>query len=413
MTSPNRREPELWTIGGRAADEWLAEHRRDLVMASLRQLKPERDQAAELRWIVDYNIGLYIQMLGTPDLTLNEEAAGDLVASAARRASEGAPIEEVMRNYVDVAAVIWRTIVNRLAPDEATRSIEITAGVFRYLREVSTLVLRGFHHEAARVTIGERDAKYAVYSALLNGTEPETVANRAGIPLATRYLILSLHLEQPTDPEPAPPGRAAQLDQHRRSNTVNRVLDEFTTGDNLALIRDPGGTALVPLPVIAPSDEVESVRLLITELEGALAAPVYAACAIATCNDVPAAAVLTEEVLELVKSTGQAAGAWFLDDIPVLYQLTRPGPARDLLSRRLQPLDDHPDWERTLRTYVTTGFDRRGTARALHVHPNTVDYRLSRVAEECALDASDPSARPAAFAALAIRDVEANKAHPR
>ncbi|WP_431972327.1 helix-turn-helix domain-containing protein [Nocardia sp. bgisy134] len=32
------------------------------------------------------------------------------------------------------------------------------------------------------------------------------------------------------------------------------------------------------------------------------------------------------------------------------------------------------------------GFDRRRTARALHVHPNTVDLRLERIAQLTGLD---------------------------
>ncbi|MFF1649149.1 helix-turn-helix domain-containing protein [Streptomyces sp. NPDC058240] len=70
----------------------------------------------------------------------------------------------------------------------------------------------------------------------------------------------------------------------------------------------------------------------------------------------------------------------------------------------MQPLDGHPEWENTLRAYLRHGFDRRATAAHLNLHPNTVDYRLGRIARLCGIDAADPAERLTAFAALYARD---------
>ncbi|MGY1681977.1 helix-turn-helix domain-containing protein [Geodermatophilus sp. SYSU D01176] len=63
-----------------------------------------------------------------------------------------------------------------------------------------------------------------------------------------------------------------------------------------------------------------------------------------------------------------------------------------------------------MRALLASGHDRRRTAEALHVHPNTVDYRLGRIARACGIDPADPAGRPAALAALAVRDLERHRA---
>jgi DNA-binding PucR family transcriptional regulator len=44
----------------------------------------------------------------------------------------------------------------------------------------------------------------------------------------------------------------------------------------------------------------------------------------------------------------------------------------------------------TLQVYLQKGQDRRQAARALHVHPNTLDYRLRRIRELTGLSPTVP-----------------------
>jgi DNA-binding PucR family transcriptional regulator len=55
----------------------------------------------------------------------------------------------------------------------------------------------------------------------------------------------------------------------------------------------------------------------------------------------------------------------------------------------------------TLSAFLEQDLDRRRTAQALHVHPNTVDYRLRRVRELTGLDLGRPA--DAAVLVLALR----------
>jgi DNA-binding PucR family transcriptional regulator len=61
------------------------------------------------------------------------------------------------------------------------------------------------------------------------------------------------------------------------------------------------------------------------------------------------------------------------------YHLTRPSEALPGLVGLLDPLERNPDLLLTLDTYLAENLDRRRTAAALHVHPNTLDYRLKRI----------------------------------
>ncbi|GAA3733151.1 DNA-binding PucR family transcriptional regulator [Spinactinospora alkalitolerans] len=139
-------------------------------------------------------------------------------------------------------------------------------------------------------------------------------------------------------------------------------------------------------------------------LAGILGPPLHAGAAAAAPDAVPAARAQSEEILEIALATGQPPGGYVLDDVLVAYQLTRPGPGRDLLLERLRPLDDHPEWEATLRAYLRHGFDRKAVAAQLHLHPNTVDHRLGRIARVCGVDPANPAERLTTFTALYARD---------
>ncbi|MFB0914180.1 MAG: helix-turn-helix domain-containing protein, partial [Pontimonas sp.] len=64
---------------------------------------------------------------------------------------------------------------------------------------------------------------------------------------------------------------------------------------------------------------------------------------------------------------------------------------RALVSQIYEPLRDHQlDLLGTLWTYLETGHSLEATARELFVHPNTVRYRLKKVAQVVAWDPGNP-----------------------
>jgi DNA-binding PucR family transcriptional regulator len=69
----------------------------------------------------------------------------------------------------------------------------------------------------------------------------------------------------------------------------------------------------------------------------------------------------------------------------------------------LEPLalDAHAELVNTLRTLLECRLDRTATSAALHVHRNTLAYRLKRIEEITALDLGSPHDLACVYAALA------------
>ncbi len=109
------------------------------------------------------------------------------------------------------------------------------------------------------------------------------------------------------------------------------------------------------------------------------------------------------EILELVVALGKPPALYQLTDVLLEYQLTRPSAAREELGRLLKPLERHPDLLSTVETYLRLGLDRRRTAATLHLHPNTVDYRVRRSVALTGLDPANPQQLQRIGAALVIR----------
>ncbi|NKE58223.1 transcriptional regulator, partial [Lentzea sp. PSKA42] len=99
-------------------------------------------------------------------------------------------------------------------------------------------------------------------------------------------------------------------------------------------------------------------------------------------SGVATAARLARDVLDVAVRTGKP-GLHQLTDVLLEYQLSRPSAALEPLAAIVRPLSE--ELVQTLEVYLRRGA-RRPAATELHVHPNTVDYRLRRVAELTGLD---------------------------
>ncbi|NUR26572.1 MAG: helix-turn-helix domain-containing protein [Catenulispora sp.] len=164
----------------------------------------------------------------------------------------------------------------------------------------------------------------------------------------------------------------------RKVRRVREVLDTFADQPCLTAFQSDRGTALIPLDDAAAPDHGR-LRALVADAAAAAGVEVTAAVVLAEPADVPAAAARTAEILDLVRATGRPPGLYRLADVLLDYQLSRPSPALAALAARLDALAPKPELLATLETYLKLGRDRRAVAAALHVHPNTIDYRLRRI----------------------------------
>jgi DNA-binding PucR family transcriptional regulator len=94
------------------------------------------------------------------------------------------------------------------------------------------------------------------------------------------------------------------------------------------------------------------------------------------------------------------------DYLPELLLARSPQLGTAVVRRALGPLEDYAerrsaDLLETLEVFMRVGLDRRTAAEELHVHPNTLDYRLRRVEELTDLLLSRPG--DLALIALALK----------
>ena len=84
--------------------------------------------------------------------------------------------------------------------------------------------------------------------------------------------------------------------------------------------------------------------------------------------------------------------------------------ARALCQRILDPLvrgGEGADLVHTLRMLVRCGFDRARTSRALHVHRNTLGYRVNRIEQLAGIDLDEPRDVACVYLALAAEEERA------
>jgi hypothetical protein len=243
----------------------------------------------------------------------------------------------------------------------------------------------------------------SLLGALAAGTPAATVAavaQEAGVRLAPRYVATALVVAPHADD--AAGGATAKVAARRRIRRLQAALDRFAGEPVLTALEAGGGTVLLP-----SRHEVEwpELRALVARLALEAGTAVTAACAVATPPQVPGALRLAGEVAELVAATGRPPGLYRLADVLLEYQLSRPSAAHPELAALLDPLAGRDDLLATLREYLRSGLSRRRTAALLHVHPNTVDYRIRRVAQLTGLNPARPTDLEHLSAALVARQV--------
>lgn len=92
-----------------------------------------------------------------------------------------------------------------------------------------------------------------------------------------------------------------------------------------------------------------------------------------------------------------------LQDVLLDYHLAGSKDSAAELAALLDPLDGHAGLVEAAAAFLDCDLDRRRTAQALRVHPNTVDNRLARTAQLTGLDPHTTHGVQLFGAALALR----------
>lgn len=364
-------------------------------------LLPREQLDGEILDITDHNLRLFLSMV-RDRRRLDEVELQHVVDSAARRAEERVPLEAVLAAYHLGSRLGWEALVAEARPEEAPALVAAATAVLAYVQQVTGAVAAAYLDEQQSIFGEEGDARRSLVNALLTGAPAEGYAARIGVPLAPAWVVLDLRIAEHADEAERRVGGAVAA--RRKLARVIGALEAWSGGTVLTRLDPTGGQVLFPVYDGDTTDVTDRLDGLVIDLAKAAGAQVTAAWAgTGSLPDLPQAAAQARDVLRLVRDLGRPPGAYALPDVLLEYQLSRPSDAQQVLAGLLDPLDRNPDLQRTLECYLECDLDRRAAAAALHVHPNTLDYRLRRIVELTGLDPSTSRGLQLLGAALAAR----------
>lgn len=352
----------------------------------LPQLLAALDETAGPRVVAEETLRALVHCL-VEGRTPTDADVQPLRAAAVRHAEDGTTLAALLAAGHDAARVVMAAVEQSDA-DEVLRVFELLVAAFS----------ESYVEELHAIRAEERDARRALATALMSGEQIDWPEAHLGVRIAPAYIAVALQLEDLVD------GMGDAAAARRRLRRMQEQLDRFSGEPVLGLLDPSGGTALLPTDVDGGPAAVDALPRLVTEIGEATGSAVLAGAA--ACVGVIAVARAVRQardVLRIARRLQRPPGVYVLDDVLLEYQLTLDSDARPLLAGLLDSLDDHADLLHTLQCYFEHELDRRTTAATLHVHPNTLDYRLRRITQLTGVDVTKPSGQQLLAAALTAR----------
>jgi PucR C-terminal helix-turn-helix domain len=327
---------------------------------------PESVIAGQILEVSRRNVELFFRSITELRGPTKEELA-PFRESARSRAEEGLPLEDLLHAYRLGGRLGWQALMEAADPTEYPALLAAAELLMRYIDSVSAAVAQTYLDEHQHLVSEEERRQRALVEALIH-PERETpalrdLAERVGFPIADRYRPFAKAL----------PGAPTHAHSQLASALRSRGLLALTEGDRVtglavetvdeATIAD--GTGLFTLGRPTPRPEL---RVALDDMR---------------------------MLLELARRQGSSGLVEAEAFLPELLLARSPDLAVEIAQRVLQPLEDYAERRssgllETLAAFFDCDLDRRRTAGHLHVHPNTLDYRLRRIAELTGLDPSRP-----------------------
>ncbi len=313
-------------------------------------------------------IGHNIEVFRSTTLAGREPAQVELEPfreSARARAGEGMPLEDLLHAYRLGGRLAWKELVEIAEPHERDGLLVGAEILMRYIDLVSATVAQAYLDASQHMVSEEERRLRALLHALCEDDGPLTadtasLAARVGIPVAARYRPFALAI----------PGEGAIRHGQMAAELRAQGILALTEGDRVS-------------GLLAEAQELHAHS-------GAL----LAVDALAPRGALTSVLERVRTVIDLGRRL-QRTGFLTAEDIALeLLLADSPETAESLVARVLGPLRGAPgrraDLEVTLHAFLAAQMDRRATAAELHIHPNTLDYRLRRFEELTELRLAEP-----------------------
>ncbi|MEV0248348.1 helix-turn-helix domain-containing protein [Nocardia sp. NPDC050712] len=308
-----------------------------------------------------------------------------LQEAAAGWAREGVPIDTIHHSIHEGFKIGLELVVSSATLKDYDNLVDGAKMVLEMLDQITSAISVAYVRELRSVVSEHHTAVHTLTSALLGGHSTSTMARECGITVAASYDVVAVAI--PPHREETNPAVDSQVVARRKLRRVQAELATRCRNHALSLLSIDGGTVLIPAGMF-DSAELDA---LVVQLSHAAQVGITATLVQATPDQIPDAADQAHELLDMVQRLQAVAGLYRFDELALEYQLTRPGPGREYLGSLLNPLDEHPELLETLQRHIANNLNRQRTARVLHVHTNTVDYRLKRIAQLTGFDPAQPS----------------------
>src|SRR4051794_9998015 len=186
----------------------------------------------------------------------------------------------------------------------------------------------------------------------------------------------------------------------------NELLRQLDHGRGLVGIREGEIVCLCPAPTPVDgrraADAAHAAAAALDELGMSIGVSSWHARA----EEIPGAYAEAREAADIAIRTGVRKRAVAYDDVLVDHVLRENENAARVIAAALGPVREYDDRRNTqltasLRAYIDANFSITRAARAMHIHSNTLLYRLQRVRELTGRDPRNP--RDVVFLALSLR----------
>lgn len=385
---------------------------RELVKSTIERVEERLDELGErlvasyLREIVDYtaldeatlrgdvrptavrNVRALLDAVRSGE-PATEDSLEELRRSAVRRLHQGVSLQALLHAYRLWGQVVWaevRRVAEPGQPATHDAALDIAGRVMAYVDQVSIAVAQAYLDEATGVRSDDEAMRRDLLEALLSGRQIDARMRRraaaAHLDLDGHYAVALARVLEPGHTERA---------MLRDALAGAREHLHASGASVLAGIREDEVVIMYPLP--EPADYRSAVR----QATGwAQHSPGFAIGVGRRHQGVRGIAASYAEAEEAVRHGPPAAHHAVTFSDVLLDHLIRSSPHADaLLDETIRPLQAYDrarnaDLLGTLRTYYERRFSLARSAADLHVHPNTVEYRLRRIHQLTDRDPHDP-----------------------
>jgi hypothetical protein len=285
---------------------------------------------------------------------------------ARARATEGVRLEDLLRAFGLGGQLGWRLMRRHARPEEADALLDGAGLLMRYVDRVSAVVTDTYLAERELLVSEDERRTHQLLERLIGGgpldADDHELARRLAVPVEDAYAPFAIVM--PGRPPRRHAALAARLRRRGWTLTVtegDRVVGLMWRPLDLGDL-DEGPDALLAIAGPALRDELADAR-----------------------DDLVA-------LVERGRRLGLRGRVHAEDHLLEILMGRSPRLAARLRAKVLEPLGgrEHRELLRTLHALVACRFDRGATSAALHVHRNTLAYRLRRIQEIAGLDLEDP-----------------------